>query len=133
MKIYLDDVRHPPDETWTLARTVNAAIELIKSQSGRVAHISFDYDMGMTCTLPHDVGWQPFACDHTNGHQLIVWMQVYGAKTDRVTVHTANPEGRKRLLASAPLIAIDPVAACIPAAGDIHITHREVGRVYRAE
>jgi hypothetical protein len=43
MKLWLDDIRKPPDETWFWATTANAAIELLNS--GAVAVASLDHDL----------------------------------------------------------------------------------------
>lgn len=51
MKIYLDDIRDPYDDTWTLVRSCLEFIEIvlrIEEGSGEViTHISFDHDLGM--------------------------------------------------------------------------------------
>lgn len=122
MKVFLDDVRDPPDASWTRANTVAEAFDLIASEhaSGRpIEALSLDFDLGMTCPQPHDTPWQPFACEHTNGLELVVLMQMYGFKAHAVMVHTQNPSGRRLLLASIPLISVDPVGGSIPEAGRI--------------
>ena len=43
MKLWLDDVRTPPDETWLKARTVDAAIAMMKT--GRMSEASLDHDL----------------------------------------------------------------------------------------
>jgi len=47
MLLYLDDVR-PAPEGWTLARTAEEAISLIRG--GSVVMISFDHDLGTELT-----------------------------------------------------------------------------------
>jgi len=44
MKVWLDDLRPTPDDTWTAVTTPAAAIALLKS--GKVEVISFDHDLG---------------------------------------------------------------------------------------
>jgi hypothetical protein len=44
-KLFLDDVRSPPDHTWVLARTVRAAIEYVETY-GVPCEMSLDHDLG---------------------------------------------------------------------------------------
>jgi len=44
MKVFLDDRRPAPDETWVLVTTPRAAISLL--ETGEVEMISFDHDLG---------------------------------------------------------------------------------------
>ena len=53
MKIYLDDLRNAPDDSWTEIKSSKEAIELI--QSGVVEEISLDYDLGFTKESGMDV------------------------------------------------------------------------------
>jgi hypothetical protein len=60
-KLYVDDIRNAPDESWTVARTVNAAINAIAK---------FDFD---EISLDHDISHQvsvgslsrPYPCEET--------------------------------------------------------------------
>ena len=44
MNLYLDDVRNPPDDSWTLVRTAEEARTIIAS--GVVECASLDHDLG---------------------------------------------------------------------------------------
>src|SRR5438309_1594271 len=46
MKLWLDDIRPTPDDTWTWAKTVPEAIDLLKT--GEVTYASLDHDLGDT-------------------------------------------------------------------------------------
>mgnify|MGYP000555942061 CR=1 FL=1 len=46
MKLYIDDLRNPPDNTWTVARTSAAAIKTLAEQPRLPETISFDHDLG---------------------------------------------------------------------------------------
>lgn len=48
-KLYIDDIRMPPNDTYIIARTVAEAQILIK-QYGAPIFISFDHDLGMDNT-----------------------------------------------------------------------------------
>jgi hypothetical protein len=45
VKVYLDDRRPAPDDSWTLVATPEEAVELLKT--GGVTEISLDYDLGL--------------------------------------------------------------------------------------
>lgn len=61
MKLFVDDIRNAPDESWTVARTVNSAISAIDT---------FDFD---EISLDHDISHQvsvgtlsrPYPCEET--------------------------------------------------------------------
>lgn len=61
MKLYIDDIRNAPDDSWTVARTVLSAIRAIKM---------FDFD---EISLDHDISHQvvvgrlsrPYPCEET--------------------------------------------------------------------
>lgn len=55
-KMFIDDIRNPPDRTWVVVRSVDAAIEYIQSH-GFPRFISFDHDLGLKLQIqPSGVG-----------------------------------------------------------------------------
>jgi hypothetical protein len=46
VQIFIDDERLPPDNTWTVVREGQTAIDLIRSNSNEITIISFDNDLG---------------------------------------------------------------------------------------
>lgn len=87
MKIFLDDERQPPDDSWTLVRWPNEVISLIKSND--VEAISLDHDLG-----DDSVG---------TGYDVILWIEekvALGEMTPpTITVHSANISARKKMIA----------------------------------
>jgi len=88
MKIWHDDIRRPPDDTWTWARTNEAAIALLEANS--VVEISMDNDLGL-----HDLDpdaelaiYQAGPLDE--GWKLAVWMVANGKVPETVRVHSLN-------------------------------------------
>jgi len=61
MKLFVDDIRNAPDESWTVARTINAAISFLETFEPEV--ISLDHD------ISHQVSVgslsRPYPCDET--------------------------------------------------------------------
>lgn len=77
MKIWLDDLRSPPDDTWHWCTTTWCARGLLSLYGGEITEMSLDNDLG--------------EC-HEEGRKLIRWM----CETSRwpsgdITIHSANP------------------------------------------
>ena len=95
MKVYLDDVRDPP-EGWTAARTLHEAITLLRDNY--VTHISLDHDLGTSET----------------GYDLIHLMKQFKVFPPEITIHSWNPVGVLRMktlledLGHHPQISRDP-------------------------
>jgi len=88
MKLYLDDVRTPP-EGWTLVSNVKDMMFLTETE--KPTHISLDHDLGDT---------DP---DHT-GYYFMLWLEreVFCGKYTKenftvITFHTDNPVGRQNM------------------------------------
>ncbi|HEY5961276.1 MAG TPA: cyclic-phosphate processing receiver domain-containing protein [Polyangiaceae bacterium] len=91
MKVYLDDNRPPPDG-WTLARSADEAIALLRQ--GSVTEMSLDYDLGD----PH----------FGTGLDVLDWLERALADRrltlPRLTAHSGSLLGRRRLEASIALL-----------------------------
>lgn len=94
-RLYLDDIRYPPDTTYIVTRTVEEAQQLIE-QYGVPEHISFDHDLGVDekdNLLP-------------NGYDFAKWlveMDMDGVVTLPTNftfeVHSQNPVGAENIRA----------------------------------
>jgi hypothetical protein len=83
VKLWLDDLRTPPDETWVWVETVDDAIALM--ESGEVAQASLDHDLGDG--IPE-------------GRKLVLWMAEHQIwPTEMISVHSANPVGADHMAA----------------------------------
>ena len=97
MKVYLDDERVAP-EGWVQVRWPDEAIKLLKT--GAVTHLSLDHDLGDD--------------QRGTGYDVLLWIEQEVAlykfiPPDVMQVHSANPAGRKRMLA-----AIDSIVKIAP-------------------
>lgn len=90
MKIWVDDIRTPPDDTWFWAKTSQDAIqELI------ISKMMFEGKLGGVCSmgfitlmsLDHDLGG-----DDTT-RPIVLWMCENDFWPVEVRVHSANPVG----------------------------------------
>ena len=103
MNLYLDDVRNPPDDSWTLVRTAEEARTIIAS--GVVECASLDHDLGECdeCSREHDDDAAvPPKCRHRmTGYDLVKWMAATGHWPRRKPIcHSANPVGRANMVAA---------------------------------
>lgn len=74
-RIWLDDLREPPDERWTWVKTTQEAIDLLTAES--VTHASLDNDLGL---------------DVPEGRTLVLWMAEHDAwPSEEIAIHSANP------------------------------------------
>jgi hypothetical protein len=115
IKLYLDDVRSPPDDTWTVARTAAEAWRLLLAHEVECA--SLDHDLGIcpTCTPGerHEgaeivvmasleaICGKGCRCDcHATGYDFVKWMAESGLWPQfKPAVHSANPVGKSNMLA----------------------------------
>lgn len=83
VKLYIDDVRNPPDDTWVLVRTVEEAQDHVRV-FGMPTIMSLDHDLGGDATVMQFLHW---LTDNyfDNGPPTFV-------------VHSANPIGRDNMI-----------------------------------
>jgi hypothetical protein len=86
VKVFLDDIRMPPDNSWVIVRNVSEAKRILQTNS--VEWLSLDHDLG----------------DNTEtGYDLVKWLeeQVYEGSIVPMTMttHSANPVGVKNMAA----------------------------------
>ena len=86
MKVFLDDERKPPDDSWTLLRWPNEVIDSLLTNE--VTHLSLDHDLGND--------------EFGTGNDVIIWLEeaVYFGKVKApiITIHSANASARKKML-----------------------------------
>lgn len=91
MKLYLDDERIAPDG-WVQVRWPDEAIKLLKQ--GLVTHLSLDHDLGDD--------------QRGTGYDVLLWIEQEvvqrGFTPPEVTIHSANPAARQRMLAAVKFI-----------------------------
>jgi len=92
MKIWLDDVRTPPDDGWEWVTDAYGCINLLIFNS--VSHISFDHDLGEI-----DVGKYP----SNTGYSVAKFIEEMANDKEchfpPITwdIHSQNPVGRKNI------------------------------------
>lgn len=107
MKLWLDDIRDPPDTGWTVARNADAAIEAIRcwqvdETQGDFEEASLDHDLGHCSACTECKGWgSPCGCRcHLSGNFFVNWMVSEEVYPKRVRIHSMNPVGAKNMQAT---------------------------------
>lgn len=85
MKIYLDDIRNPPDDTWVVCRTAEEAINLLWVY--KVHEISLDHDLGKDRKTGYDVICEIEEMCFDDPNYIV----------PIIHIHTANPVGRTKM------------------------------------
>lgn len=87
-KLFVDDIRNPREDGWTVARSFDEAISIIR-EKGFPRFVSFDHDLGD---------------DSPSGKDLANWMVemdldlTFSFPRDfGFVVHSANPVGKKNI------------------------------------
>jgi hypothetical protein len=88
MRLWLDDRRPPPDESWVWVKTADEAIQLLAL--GNVAEASLDHDLGV---VRDD--------SEATGYDVLAWLEervaLDGFVPPLLNVHSANPPARRRM------------------------------------
>lgn len=96
MRLWVDDIRHAPDNSWMVARTVTTAINAIAQFGAQFTEISLDHDISHQIEMAGMS--RPFACSET--FTPVAWFVAFyyqDGKLPKITVHTANPEGAQKM------------------------------------
>lgn len=83
MKLWLDDLRQPP-EGWKWATGTEEAMHLLESEN--ISEASLDHDLGEG--------------EGHEGYDLLLWMAKRGIwPSEAIAVHSSNPPGAERMCA----------------------------------
>ncbi len=93
MKIWLDDIREPPDKTWTWAKNAYQCAGLLLGDWG-VTEISFDHDLGY-------YGDEDVLDVNNTGYAIakLIERLAYDGLQKKILwqIHSSNPEGRRNI------------------------------------
>lgn len=87
MKIWIDDERPVPDETWTLATTAQGGISLIATHAAEemIEWVSIDYTLG-------------YSSQTDNGDTVIRWIVENKPPIGKITAHSSSWSGRELII-----------------------------------
>lgn len=98
LKIFVDDLRNPPDDTWIVARTVTEAIRILATMP--VGEISLDHDISHQVSL--DGNSRPYHCSEDFTAVAYFLGERYptyssAKQPPKITIHSANSIGAERI------------------------------------
>lgn len=101
MRIWHDDVRRPPDDTWEWARTNKRAKALLLVNRELAEEISLDHDLGCENVDPDapDAIYLAGPSNEGSGYDLVCWMIEQSLVPPIVTIHSWNPVGAQNMAA----------------------------------
>lgn len=94
MKLWIDDIRNAPDDTWTVAETVTKAIRILANHMSEIDVISIDHDISYQVEV-NGVS-RPYPSPETFQAVALFLFSYYAgsdSKRPKVYVHSANPNG----------------------------------------
>lgn len=87
VKIWVDDIRLPPDDSWVHSKSVNltkARIQTYEKKGMKIEIISLDHDAG------------DYACLGGDYIKILDWLEENN-KSFPIHIHTMNPVGRQNM------------------------------------
>lgn len=101
MKLWVDDLRDAPDDSWTVARKVEPATNIICNM--KLEEISLDHDIE---NRPDDETFCPLAfvigLRYQTVQEMSDFITGFGPRVQavpKITIHSINPVGAKRMQA----------------------------------
>jgi len=107
MKVWHDDIRVPPDDTWTWVRTNSEAKRLLEAQ--KVNEINMDYDLGLEHLDPaehEDADFLRGQGEETGG-DLARWMVKRDLTPPKVVIHSWSQHGRDSIQETMQAAGVD--------------------------
>lgn len=99
MKLFVDDIRDAPDDTWHTVRTVTEAIRVIHNNTTKIKEVSLDHDI----SYPVNVNGlsRPYPSPETF-HAVAYYIATTYSLFDsvylpKIILHTANPLGAHQM------------------------------------
>jgi hypothetical protein len=102
-KLWIDDLRDPPDDTWEVVRTAHRALCLL--EDNEYEEVSFDNDLGFDSLYGNKM---------LEGRNILGWLrfrQSHGLYVPpKLKVHTSNPDAAQAMESDVCLIIGDSLA-----------------------
>lgn len=127
MKLWVDDIRNAPDDTWTVARTVTSALRALRLFSNYITVVSLDHDISHQVTVG-SLG-RPYPCEETYMAVAYYLAQMMWAKRGQ-NDEDWNPVIR---IHSSNVVAGEEMQRILEEAGFATIEHEPMGIANRLE
>jgi hypothetical protein len=112
MKLYIDDIRTPPDESWNICRSALSAVRALDMFWEQVTDIALDHD------ISHQVAVgkmsRPYPCEETFeivARHIAALRCLHPAWEPRTSIHTSNPAGASNMKAILEHAGLKPTVA----------------------
>lgn len=117
MKLWVDDIRNAPDDSWTVARTVTSAIECMHIFGDSITEVSLDHDISYQVEVLGTS--RPYPSPETFRAVAHYILERYRPdmhpNPPKITIHSANPVGSKAMVellsANMPEVNYKPMGA----------------------
>ena len=94
LKLFVDDIRNAPDDTWILERTITGAIRKLSMMQFDV--VSLDHDISLAVKV--GLIYRPFPCDETyEPVARYLALMPEDTKPKSIILHTANPPAAEKM------------------------------------
>lgn len=128
MKLWIDDIRTPPDDTWHIARNVSSAIRALDMFGPDITEISLDHDISHQLIMGKMS--RPYACEETFEAvaRYIALLKTYietpeQSQTERtpkwnpkIQIHTSNYVGAQNMKKILDDVGLNPNVVIAPGA-----------------
>jgi hypothetical protein len=98
MKLYIDDIRTSPDDSWNICRTTLSAISALDMFWEQITHIALDHDISHQIVMGEMS--RPFACPETFevvARYIATLKKLHPEWQPIIRIHTSNPVGAERM------------------------------------
>ena len=103
-KLWIDDLRDPPDDSWEVVRTAHRALCLL--EDNEYEEVSFDNDLGFDSLYGNKM---------LEGRNILGWLRNRQANglyvPPKLKVHTANPDAAQAMESDVCLIIGDALSS----------------------
>lgn len=109
MKLWIDDIRTPPDDSWNICRTVGSAITALYHFFWEVEMINLDHDISHQVVVGKMS--RPYPCDETFKAvaMYIATLKRYNPNWEpSVRIHTSNHSGAHDMKSILEAVGIHP-------------------------
>ena len=99
MKLWVDDIRTPPDDSWHIARSVSAAIRALDMFWPEIDEINLDHDISHQVVVGKIS--RPYPCEETFeavARYMVKIRQCSSLWLPKIQIHTSNYVGAKNML-----------------------------------
>lgn len=98
MKLYIDDIRTPPNDTWNICRNVGAAIRALDMFYKEVTDINLDHDISHQVVVGKMS--RPYPCEETFesvARYIAMLHKLDPEWNPSIIIHTSNPVGAEAM------------------------------------